>query len=132
MKTLGTPNIDLSKFFASPPKHEIRGKTVDAKELMNSVSMISMKLNSKNVEHVKYLTTEGLTKKQRLSFLQDIKKELRADLFELSTCNRVLYVGFNVTCEELQASVLKTASLSDAPFDQYAPFSYFGQKPYNV
>jgi len=119
VKTLGTPNIDLSRFFASPPKHKIRGKTVDAKELMNSVSMISMKLDSKNVEHVKYLTTEGLTKKQRLGFLQDIKKELRADLFELSTCNRVLYVGFNVTCEELRASVLKTASLSNAPFDRY-------------
>ena len=119
MKTLGTPNIDLSKFFASPPTHQINGQTVDAKTLMNSVSMVSMKLDSDNVEHVKYLTTEGLNKKQRLGFLREIRKELNADLFELSTCNRVLYVSFNVTCEELESSVLKTASLSSAPFQHF-------------
>ncbi len=119
VKTLGTPNIDLSKFFASPPTHQINGQTVDAKTLMNSVSMVSMKLDSDNVEHVKYLTTEGLNKKQRLGFLREIRKELNADLFELSTCNRVLYVSFNVTCEELESSVLKTASLSSAPFQYF-------------
>ena len=51
---------------------------------MNSVSMISMRLDSSNVEHVKYLTTEGLDKQQRLKFLRGIKDELDADLFELS------------------------------------------------
>ena len=59
-----------------------------------------MRLDSSNVEHVKYLTTEGLDKQQRLKFLRGIKEELDADLFELSTCNRVLYVGFDVTCDE--------------------------------
>ena len=83
VKTLGTPNIDLTKFFDAAPTHEINGKSVDAKTLINSVSMISMKLDSDNVEYVKYLTTEGLTKKQRLKFLNDVKQELNADLFEL-------------------------------------------------
>ncbi len=119
MKTLGSPNINLTKFFSSPPSHEINGKAVDAKTLMNSVSMISMKLDSSNVEHVKYLTTEGLSKKQRLAFLRDVKQALNSDLFELSTCNRVLYVGFNVTCAELESSVLRTASLSSAPFEHF-------------
>ena len=119
MKTLGTPNIDFTRFFAAPPTHQINGRTVDANELMNSVSMVSMKLDSDNVEYVKYLTTEGLNKKQRLNFLRDVRAELGADLFELSTCNRVLYVGFNVTCEELKSSVLKTAALTSAPFDHY-------------
>ena len=120
MKTLGTPNIDLTKFFDAAPTHQINGKTVDAKALINSVSMISMKLDSDNVEHVKYLTTEGLNKKQRLSFLNDVKAELNADLFELSTCNRVLYVGFNVTSSELESSVLTTASLGSAPFSHFS------------
>ena len=120
MKTLGTPNIDLSKFFDAAPTHEINGKSVDAKTLINSVSMISMKLDSGNVEHVKYLTTEGLTKKQRLKFLNDVKQELNADLFELSTCNRVLYVGFDVTSTELESSVLRTASLESAPFEHFS------------
>ena len=87
--------------------------------LMNSVSMISMRLDSSNVEHVKYLTTEGLDKPQRLKFLRGIKQELDADLFELSTCNRVLYVGFDVTCDELEAGVLETTSLDSAPFDYF-------------
>ena len=120
MKTLGAPNIDLTKFFEAAPTHEINGKSVDAKTLINSVSMISMKLDSDNVEHVKYLTTEGLTKKQRLKFLNDIKQELNADLFELSTCNRVLYVGFDVTSSELESSVLRTASLESAPFEHFS------------
>jgi len=117
--TLGTPNIDFTKFFASAPTHEIDGKSVDAITLMNSVNMISMKLDSDNVEHVKYLTTEGLNKQQRLEFLQHIRNELDADLFELSTCNRVLYVGFDVTCNELEAGVLKATSLDAAPFDYF-------------
>ena len=120
MKTLGTPNIDLTKFFDAAPTHEINGKSVDAKTLINSVSMISMKLDSGNVEHVKYLTTEGLTKKQRLKFLNDVKQDLSADLFELSTCNRVLYVGFDVTSTELESSVLRTASLESAPFEHFS------------
>ena len=120
MKTLGAPNIDLTKFFDAAPTHEINGKSVDAKTLINSVSMISMKLDSDNVEHVKYLTTEGLTKKQRLKFLNDVKQELNADLFELSTCNRVLYVGFDVTSTELESSVLRTASLESAPFEHFS------------
>ena len=120
METLGTPNIDLTKFFEAAPTHEINGKSVDAKTLINSVSMISMKLDSGNVEHVKYLTTEGLTKKQRLKFLNDVKQELNADLFELSTCNRVLYVGFDVTSTELESSVLRTASLESAPFEHFS------------
>lgn len=120
METLGTPNIDLTKFFDAAPTHEINGKSVDAKTLINSVSMISMKLDSDNVEYVKYLTTEGLTKKQRLKFLNDVKQELNADLFELSTCNRVLYVGFEVTSTELESSVLRTASLESAPFEHFS------------
>ena len=119
VKTLGTPNIDLTKFLSASPTHEIDGRQVDALELMNSVSMISMKLDSSNVEHVKYLTTEGLDKQQRLTFIQDIRKEINTDLFELSTCNRVLYVGFNVTCDELEAGVMKVTSLDSAPFDYF-------------
>ncbi len=119
MKTLGTPNIDLTKFLSASPTHEIDGRQVDALELMNSVSMISMKLDSSNVEHVKYLTTEGLDKQQRLTFIQDIRKEINTDLFELSTCNRVLYVGFNITCDELEAGVMKVTSLDSAPFDYF-------------
>ena len=119
MGNLGQPNIDLTRFLNQPPVHEINGQRVDAMSLINSVSMISMKLDSSNVEHVKYLTTEGLSKKQRLDFIKKIRDNLGADLFELSTCNRVLYVGFGVDCDKLESSVLATTSLDSAPFDRF-------------
>ena len=119
MVNLGQPNIDLTRFLNQSPVHEINGQRVDAMSLINSVSMISMKLDSSNVEHVKYLTTEGLSKKQRLDFIKKIRDNLGADLFELSTCNRVLYVGFGVDCDKLESSVLATTSLDSAPFDRF-------------
>ena len=81
MVNLGQPNIDLTRFLNESPVHEIDGQRVDAMSLINSVSMISMKLDSNNVEHVKYLTTEGLSKKQRLEFIKKIRDKLGADLF---------------------------------------------------
>lgn len=101
------------------PVRQRDGSTMDARKLMMSVSMISMKLNSDNVEYVRYLTTEGLSKKQRLQYIQQVQSELGSDLFELSTCNRVLYVGFGVSCKELETSVLTTVGMKQASFDYY-------------
>ena len=100
--------------------HEIDGRSVNSQELINSVSMISMKINSDNVEHVKYLTTEGLSKEDRLTFIGKIRDSLQSDIFEMSTCNRVLYVGFGVTSHELESCVLETTSLKDAPFEHFS------------
>ena len=61
MNHLGSPKIDLTKFLSSPSVHSINGETVDPIKLMNNVSMVSMKLNSDNVEQVKIMTTEGLS-----------------------------------------------------------------------
>ncbi len=119
MSNLGQPNIDLTKFLREAPVHQINGQSVDAQSLINSVSMISMKLDSDNVEHVKYLTTEGLSKNERLTYLKKIRANLNADMFELSTCNRVLYVGFGVECSQLESCVLSMTSLNEAPFKHY-------------
>ena len=119
MDNLGQPNIDLSKLMSTHAVRQRDGSTVDAKKLMMNVSMISMKLNSDNVDYVRYLTTEGLSKKQRLQYLQQVQTELGSDLFELSTCNRVLYVGFGVSCADLEASVLTTVGMKQASFEHH-------------
>lgn len=119
MSGLGAPKIDLTRFFAESYVHEIDGHSVDPHELINSVSLISMKINPENVDHVKYLTTEGLSKDERLAYIKNIRENLNSDVFEMSTCNRVLYVGFGVTCEELKSCVLESTSLKEAPFDHY-------------
>ena len=116
MDILGAPKIDLSRFFNEAPSHEINGKTIDAKSLMDSVSMISMKLDSENVQQAKSITTEGLSPEQRFNFVQGLKASLKTDVFELSTCNRVLYVGFSVEPDELQKHVNQHTGLSNVPF----------------
>ena len=96
MADLGAPKIDLTRFFKESSVHEINGRKVDSKELINGVSMISMKINQDNVDSVKHFTSEGLSKEDRLSYVQNIKDALNSDVFEMSTCNRVLFVGFGV------------------------------------
>ena len=120
MTNLGSPKIDLTKFLSAPSVHTINDETVDPRKLMNNVSMVSMKLNSDNVEHVKTMTTEGYSKEERVQFIESIRSRVKSDVFELSTCNRVLYVGFEVDCEVLEQSVLGVTGLEDAPFDRYS------------
>ncbi|MBT60536.1 MAG: hypothetical protein CMA63_03150 [Euryarchaeota archaeon] len=119
MKDLGNPNIDLSRFLNTSGTHNIGGKRVDATAMMNNISMVSMRINADNVEHVKYLTTEGLTKDQRLAYVRNLSNEFGVDVFEFSTCNRVLYVGFSSDIERLKQAVLSSTSLEDAPFDSF-------------
>ena len=83
MSDLGSPKIDLSRFFSESYVHEINGRSVSPQELINSVSMISMKINSNNVEHVEYLTTEGLSKEDRVSYIGTIRDKLDSDVFEM-------------------------------------------------
>ena len=119
MRNLGSPKIDLSRFFSESYVHQINGRSVSPQELINSVSMISMKINSNNVEYVEYLTTEGLSKEDRVSYIGTIRDKLGSDVFEMSTCNRVLYVGFGVTSQELESCVLETTSMKEAPFNHF-------------
>jgi len=127
MGDLGYPKIDLTKFISTAPVHSINGVNVDPIKLMNNVSMVSMKLNSENVEQVKNLTTEGLSKEKRVEFIQNIRNRMDSDVFELSTCNRVLYVGFEVTGEILEQSVLSATGIQSAPFDRYTGIDVWRQ-----
>ena len=127
MTNLGTPKIDLTKFFSASSVHEIDGVEVDPVKLMNSVSLITMKLDSDNVEFVKKMTTEGLSREDRILFIQDIRDQTDTDIFELSTCNRVLYVGFGIDCNQLEKSVLLTTGFESAPFSRYSGIDVWRQ-----
>lgn len=119
MSNLGVPKIDLTRFFSESSVHEINGRRVDSKELINGVSMISMKIDQNNVDSVKYFTSEGLSKEDRLNYIRKIKDALEADVFEMSTCNRVLFVGFGVDSKQLEAKILKIAAINEAPFEHH-------------
>tara|TARA_B100000459_G_scaffold117104_1_gene69941 strand:- start:425 stop:1813 length:1389 start_codon:yes stop_codon:yes gene_type:complete len=127
MSNLGSPKINLTKFLTASPVHEINGVAVDAMQLMNSVSMVSMKLGAENVESVKALTTEGLSKKSRIESIQKVREHLGRDVFELSTCNRVLYVGFGCESQELEQSIFSVFGIDDAPFQHYSGIDVWRQ-----
>ena len=117
MTDLGAPKIDLTRFFKESSVHEINGRKVDSKELINGVSMISMKIDQDNVDSVKHFTSEGLSKEDRLSYVQKVKDTLNSDVFEMSTCNRVLFVGFGVDSKQLESALLEIGSVDSAPFE---------------
>ena len=81
--------------------------------------MISMKINQDNVDFVKHFTSEGLSKEDRLSYVQEIKDALNSDVFEMSTCNRVLFVGFGVDSKRLESAILEIRSVDSAPFEHH-------------
>lgn len=119
MTNLGPPKIDLTRFFKESSVHEINGRKVDSRELINGVSMISMKINQDNVDFVKHFTSEGLSKEDRLSYVQNIKDALNSDVFEMSTCNRVLFVGFGVDSKQLESTIMELSSVDSAPFEHH-------------
>jgi len=116
MSNLGDPKIDFQRFLRAAPVHEINGRQVDAKALIDGVSMISMKLNSENVDFVKNMTTEGMTEDQRIAYLSVIRSHVGSDVFELSTCNRVVYVGFSADPSQLEKAVLAATEMASLPF----------------
>lgn len=119
MVDLGRPNIDLTRFLNGPAVHEINGQQVDAQKLMNNICMATMKIDTDNVEHVKHLTTEGLGKQQRLEFIRNLSETSQTEIFEFSTCNRVLYVGFGIDSDKLQSTITHCTSLDSIPFETY-------------
>ena len=64
--------IDLSRILRAHSMDQIEGHDLNPLDLMKNVSMVTMKIDSSNVEHVRYLTTEGLSKQDRLKFIKEL------------------------------------------------------------
>ena len=86
---------------------------------IESVSMIGMRLSKDNLEFVKELTSEGMNEPERKSHVMRLSEAAGCDVFEFSTCNRVLFVGFDCSVSHLKNSVLSNSVLDYAPFDTF-------------
>ena len=86
---------------------------------IESVSMIGMRLSKDNLEFVKKLTSEGMNEPERKSHVMRLSETAGCDVFEFSTCNRVLFVGFDCSLSHLKNSVLTNSGLDYAPFDSF-------------
>lgn len=95
---------------------QANSKHVQHEKMSSKVCLVSLKFDSENIETAKRLTTEGMKKQDRLNYLQTLTEHLGKEVFEFSTCNRILYVGFDIEPEELAAGVSTVSNISNIPF----------------
>lgn len=84
--------------------------------LMDGICMVSMKLDSDTKESVEALTSEGMTDFEKNKLVSKLRDFTGGEVFEFSTCNRVLYVGFGVSAEELILAIEEVIGVFAAPF----------------
>ena len=65
---------------------------VDVDKMHGKICLLSLKFDSNNIDVAKQLTTEGMSLLERVAFIRELSKTVGAEIFEFSTCNRVLFV----------------------------------------
>lgn len=118
MSFLVDSKINLMRFTHEASVHRAHGRTFDVNELIESVALVAMKFDSDNINIARNLTTEGMNKTEKLEHLTKLKGILGHDIFELSTCNRILYLGFDTTPQELTKKIEHYTDISEIPFTQ--------------
>lgn len=88
----------------------------NGESLMDGISMISMKLDSDTKKSVEALTSEGMSDSEKNILVSELRKFSGAEIFEFSTCNRVLYVGFGINSEQLILAVEGVIGVPEAKF----------------
>ena len=88
----------------------------DGESLMDGICMISMKLDSDTKKSVEALTSEGMSDSEKNILVSELRKFSGAEIFEFSTCNRVLYVGFGINPEQLILAVKGVIGVPEAEF----------------
>ena len=114
--SMDSVNFDFSKFHQEAAKLNGNDSKLDE---IKKLSMIAIKLSNETISSIKSLTTEGMESLERKNHVDRISQRLESDIFEFSTCNRVLYVGFGVPVQELEKAVLQESNLSTAPFEKF-------------
>ena len=87
--------------------------------LSDQISLVALKFDSENIEISKKLTTEGMSLSQRIEYIGKLKNQCGKQIFEFSTCNRILYVGFDISCADLTTEISKLNSLEEIPFSHF-------------
>ena len=116
---LGDPNcsVDISGV-ASPVSDGTVASHENSESLMDGISMISMKLDSDTKKSVEALTSEGMSDEEKNVLVSELSNFSGSQIFEFSTCNRVLYVEFGVNPDELILAVEAVIGVSEAEFQK--------------
>ena len=89
---------------------------VDESKMHGKICLLSLKFDSNNIDIARQLTTEGMSLLERVAFIRELSKTVGAEIFEFSTCNRVLFVGFDVNPTTFAAGISNVTKLEDIPF----------------
>ncbi len=101
---------------------EAKPSTLQAEENKSSsrlVSLAALKFNSETIDSAKELTTEGISLEQRSHYIRKISEFVGSEVFEFSTCNRVLYVGFGIEPEVLSSKISNLNGAEKIPFELF-------------
>ena len=83
------------------------------------ISLAALKFTSDTIAAAKDITTEGISEDERAAYVRSISEAAEAEIFEFSTCNRVLYVGFGVGPDVLCSTIADVNELESLPFEVY-------------
>ena len=100
---------------AKPPANEDTQEPPSSKP----ISLAALKFTSDNIDVAKELTTEGISEDDRANYIHKISSFVGSEVFEFSTCNRVLYVGFDIEAEELASKISDHNGAEAIPFELY-------------
>ena len=83
------------------------------------VALAALKFTSDNIDVAKKITTEGMTKHERAAYVRTLSERSSAEIFEFSTCNRVLYVGFGIDAQTLSSHISASNGIEHIAFDLF-------------
>ena len=107
--------IDLA-WLAESIAQRVNGRDGNDTDL---VSLAALKFTSDNIDVAKEITTEGISDDERSDYIQGLSEASSAEMFEFSTCNRVLYVGFGINPADLSTTIAKANGLDAIPFELF-------------
>ena len=83
------------------------------------VALAALKFTADNIDVAKEITTEGISEDERQQYIRKISEATSSEIFEFSTCNRVLYVGFDIQADELSSTISRLNNTASIPFELY-------------
>ena len=87
-----------------------------------TISLVALKFNSENIE-IARKSPQKECRGQRIDYIGNLKQRTSNDIFEFSTCNRVLYVGFGIEPNTLSGHIQKYHGVEEIPFSLYSGVS---------
>lgn len=108
--------VDLTRLQEAKPSNP---QAVENDASSSLVSLAALKFTSDTIDSAKELTTEGISPEQRSNYIRNISEFTGSEVFEFSTCNRVLYVGFGIEPEDLGSKISDLNGTEEIPFELF-------------